>query len=314
MFNQTNLASTALVGIMLVTLYALCTAGREVFVGHVVQQLDPFLLAFSCFSLITIFFVAILIKKDFKQFRLDIKNNSASIWGLNISTAVFWTTSMYALKFIEPSIENSIYTAIGPAITFFYLLSIGRTSYRESKIELLCAMGIFALILLMVAITLFGKTGVGEVEYMSALMGIFLCALAGVGIVANTFFSKNLSMAGMSTNFVLATRFFFLILVTLLLIIFTQSSWVQLVEYHQQIILLAFLGIGLPLFILQKGIERTDPITVSFIVVLGPIFTYGLEIFDNRLTLTMYTLVNINLMVFLVILSIWNRYKKNSIS
>lgn len=54
--------------------------------------------------------------------------------------------------------------------------------------------------------------------------------------------------------------------------------------------LIALFGVALPLYLLQVGIRRTEPITASILLTLSPLFAYVLQLADHRLTPSVLTL------------------------
>jgi drug/metabolite transporter (DMT)-like permease len=300
--------STYWQGIALVGLFVLLSSAREVYVGHLVQHVDPFLLVCCCFFVVTAFFVSLHAAFGSGGYIESIRTHFRDVLGLNVTTAVCWVAGFYALRFIEPSIENSIVTATGPAITLLAGFSFG-SKRKALRAEVLSSAGIVLVIVFMAAISLLNKAGVSHASTTEVLIGILCCLLASVGIVANTIFSKRLSNAGLSTSFVLAVRFYLLITFSVVMIATSHPSFDAVRANLPGIGILATAGITLPLFVLQKGIERSEPLTVSFILVLAPVFIYLFERFDARLYWSGFTLFGITAVMMLVIVSIVARHR-----
>ncbi len=310
-FNKIKIEKS-ISGILLVFLFILITSGREVYVGHIVQQANPYMMIFTCFTLITILFSILLIfNKNEKQLLSQIKANTHLIIGLNITTAICWISSFYALQFIEPSIENTINTAIGPFITIVIGLRL-QQSISFKITELICAIAIMLMVIFMMIISAFGVSGIGISNSMHLIIGFCCCLFAGLSIVGNTIYSKKLSLSGMQTIAILATRFYLVLIISLIGWFMTASPLAAIRVYIIDIIVIALVGIALPLYLLQKGIEKSEPITVSFVMVLGPVVTYILQLFDHRLTLSLYTLIGILSIVTLVTIGTITRYKRVS--
>lgn len=312
MFALNYLKSSYLIGILLVGVFVILSAGKEVFVGHLVQAVDPFLLNLLCFLPITIFFCCFHSLKSKENYLQLVKTRYSAVLGLNLSTTCFWIASFYALKYVEPSIENSVNVAVGPMVTILTHY-FSKSNQEVTRLEKIVSLGILLDILFVAAISLEGKSGVSYVSFSHILMGIVCCVIAGIAIVGNTIFSKQLSRANLSTSFVLSVRFYLLLVTTFIFWLLDGASTQGVVGNYSNIFLLAVFGIGLPLFILQKGIERSEPITVAFIIALGPVFTYLFELFDRRLVFSPYTLAGVLIIVGLVLSSIIAGYKKHTI-
>ena len=297
-----------ILGLSFVMIFVILSAGKEVFVGHLVQSLNPFLLNLLCFGPLALLFTLLYNYTSKNSFIKEIKQNRQAILGLNISTTCFWIFSFYALKYVEPSIENAINTAIGPLITLLLGNWLGTQLTKPLRIEKVISIAIFIAILFMTFISFAGKTGVGYLPFNNLFIGMLFCFIAGASIVGNTIFSKKLSSAGMKASFVLATRFYLLILVAIIMWIYDGHETTHVIDNTTNIALLGILGIGIPLYILQLGIERSDPITVAMIIALGPVFTYVFEVFDHRLILSTYTLSSVVIIVLLVMSSVITRY------
>lgn len=297
-------------GVVFVLLFVLLSSAKEVYIGHLVQNIPPYLLVIYCFIPISILFLsAYLWKEGFKGFFLETRKEIKNVIAVNISTAVSWIAAFYALKYIEPSIENAINTGIGPMVTFIAAFSISNVS-RYNKREVISSVGISLAMVIMVLVSLSGKSGIYNNSYIESVYGLFFCFLTGLGIVGNTIYSKRLSKSGCSTSFVLATRFY-LMLIIAIIIFFCDPTHAEpfdlLKNNFSGIVLLALLGIMLPLYFLQKGIERVEPMTISLLIVLGPILTYLLQFFDNRLSLSYYTLMSILIAVGFVIYGVTSK-------
>lgn len=299
---------TNLLGVTLVAAFMLLSTLKEVYVGHVEQSLSPFPLIFICFTFASVFFVLLYKIRGYSSLLKNIKTAWRDVLMLNLTTMLSWIGPFYALQYIEPSIENSINTAIGPIFTIL-VNSVARKQHKALLTEWLASFSIFILLIYLVTISLLGRSSVGHLTPMHLIIGVLGCVIGGISIAGNTIFSKRLSEQGMKTEFVMATRFYTLALVSGLIALFTVNQ-LQLFEAHfAGIVLLATVGIALPLFFLQKGIERCEPVTVAFIIVLGPVFTYLVEFMDPRLHLAWQTFLGVLLICVCVFTSIIARHR-----
>jgi len=302
--------SRYLQGVALIGLFVLLSSAREVYVGHLVQKLHPFLVVCFCFAVATAVFSTIHVASGGGR-RLPsglVRTHLGDIVRLNIATAFAWMGSFYALRFVEPSIVNSIVTAVGPAITILAGVPMGQRRQILGA-ERVSSAAILAVIAFMAVISLLDKAGVGQVSSGDVAIGLACCLVAGAGVVGSTVFAKRLGMAGLPTSLVLAVRFHLLIVVSALMVLSSPPSLALVQANLPGLLVLATLGITLPLYFLQKGIERSEPITVSFLLVLAPALVYLFQVFDARLSWSGFTLAGITAVMGLVLYSLVARHR-----
>jgi drug/metabolite transporter (DMT)-like permease len=297
--------SRYLQGIALIGLFVLLSSAREVYVGHLVQKLHPFLVVCFCFAVATIVFTALHLANGGGRVA---RAHLGDIVRLNIATAFAWIGSFYALRFVEPSIVNSIVTAVGPAITILAGVPMGQR--REILVaERVSSVAIVGVIAFMAAITLLDRSGVGNVSSENVAIGLGCCLVAGAGVVGSTIFAKRLGAARLPATLVLAVRFHLLIVVSALMVLSNPPALDAVQANLPGLLVLATAGITLPLYFLQKGIERSEPITVSFLLVLAPALVYLFQVFDARLSWSGFTLAGITAVMGLVLYSLIARHR-----
>ena len=102
--------------------------------------------------------------------------------------------------------------------------------------------------------------------------------LAGTGAVAITVSSKALLRRGWSRGAVLANRFYLIVPIALVLTLRAEiDPVVGTPAVIGVIVLVAALGVAVPLYLLQVGIERSDAYTVLSTMAALPVFTFLLE-------------------------------------
>ena len=124
-------------------------------------------------------------------------------------------------------------------------------------------------------------------DYSSEIIrGMLIAFFSSLFAAWTIIFSHRLAHAGVSSTETLSQRFYALWLVAgMLLCIFLESlsfSFSMLKNYVPIAIFIAILSFILPLFLLQKGIERVDPMFVSFLSPLIPLMAFSLEMFSDR--------------------------------
>jgi drug/metabolite transporter (DMT)-like permease len=136
-----------------------------------------------------------------------------------------------------------------------------------------------------------GRSGVGDVGAGSATVGVVLTVVCGLASTANVIYSKRLSDAGHSPRSVLALRFFLILAVTWGMV--AGSPHPGLGAAFLPGLVIALIGVALPMYLLQVGIKNAEPITAAFLMALSPPFALLLQLPDRRLHLSVPTLVGI---------------------
>ena len=110
--------------------------------------------------------------------------------------------------------------------------------------------------------------------------------------------SKRLSEAGLSPQSVLAVRFFLILAITWTLT--GPSAKPQLAATFLPALFIAVIGVAIPLYLLQAGIEHTEPITAAIVPSLSPLVAYLLQLPVRRLKASALTLAGVLAIVILV--------------
>lgn len=284
----------------LIAAFVMTLAAGNVASAHYLQTWDPFLMLWGVFGTAAALLTAIhALEPKAQPLAVVAKEHAKDILWLNLSTAASWVTTYYSLRSLEPAIAHAVTFSVSPFVVMATTLLSRGVILRG---EIASALGILGVVAYFVAITLQGLSGVGAADPRSLWLGFGAAALSGVSVAGNTLFAKRLSAAGVSAKAVIATRF-------LLLAGLAFAVWLagedKLSRYSagDGLILLAVaaFGIALPLYLLQKVIERTAAMTVSFIVILGPIATYALQVFDPRLRVSGHSLLGIGLVMAFIL-------------
>lgn len=281
-------------GILSLLLYNLLTAAKGVFLGSFLQIINPFIVLSLCFGLVTIVFTLINIikgkSKETVQALPILKKHWPLVLGLNISAVLGWGGYFYALKLIEPAIVFSFTCGSGPVITAIYYLIIGKKK-QTNALEWISHAIICVILGLLVSISLLGLSAMGDISPTTVLFGTIASLICGLANVANTILTKDLNNAGLKPRQVIPTRFFLLILIGAFFV--PSSYWHTLGknEIFLSIFFIALIGVALPLFLVQVGIQKTNPITVALALASLPIFTLACQFFDHRLNASIYSVV-----------------------
>ncbi|QHI95476.1 hypothetical protein GT348_03630 [Aristophania vespae] len=274
--------------------YCVFGATIDVFLSNLLQSINLFVLLFwtfiftwGWFFLNTIIFSSIKLESIIKSRKL--------ILLLNISTLGSWAGLFIGLKWTEPSIMVAIIFALSPIISV--LIEISQRNFIDKKNIITAVILLLSVALLMILAVQKQRSNPFDSNYIFALVLGFVCIVTSTSLTLGTYISKSLSNKGFSAVNVQSFRFPLLIAVCYLLIpnktmlITVQSNfWMYL-----QIIVI--LGNILPLWMLQKGIELTNPLTVNIIINISPCITLLLELLDSSIKFS-----NMKLFVLLLLI------------
>lgn len=296
-------------GVAPLLLFAALSAGVDVYAGNQLQVLSPLSVAAISFSLTAAFFLGgDLAQRGMRAVLLPLRTNRSDVIALNVSTALTWLSMLYALRYLEPAIVNVVAFAIGPAFTLLLSLLLRRRT-AALPTEIAVAVGICGCVALLVFGTVTGRSGMGHVGTRTAALGTVLTLVCGLSSTATVIYSKRLSEAGQSPQSVLAIRFFIIIAVAWAMVAISDNA--ALAAAFLPATVIAVIGVGLPLYLVQLGIKHTEPITVSLIMALSPPFAVLLQLVDRRLQPSMLTLIGVVGITALVALGVIVRSRKN---
>jgi drug/metabolite transporter (DMT)-like permease len=268
------------VGIVLVLLFSILTAAKEVYAAHIIQTVDPFPLLFFCFVLTVAVANVHYLLRGCPSATMQ-TGGLPSIIALNFAAAFSWMGFFYSMKHIEPVVSAGIITALGPMLTIVFNWAIRKES--PTRPEVVASIGMAICILYMAFATTQGASGIAVQDKRDVILGLASAFGAGVSFAITTVCSKQLSDRGWVAARILAYRYFALLLITGLLTFSQEGARVVVVAHPGAVALIAILGITVPLYCLQFGIQFSKPQAVSLTVAVGPAFTLLFEKLDTRI-------------------------------
>lgn len=291
-------------GIFLILLYCATSALSLVLVGCYECHFNPLKLAFYNFLFSAVYF-GLIAGCNSGQFKALVINNKVLCLAINIATVFAWLTLFYALKYIQPAVLMGIAYSVIPITTTVISIRQGIKGQDCFFAGLLCIVlvGMIHFYLRMsYAIT---PTLIDQI-YLSLFLGI----TTGVGTACCVLLMKRLSTVGFNTTQVMAVRFYAMFILSAVLMLVLNISFSVNIKELIEIAAITLITIILPLFLFQKGIERTSPVNVAFIMPLQPVITYGLQMIENRLHLSYELLVYILLLSSIIILSAFIKMRR----
>lgn len=284
-------------GVVPLIAYASLTAAMDVYAGSQFETFSPASIAAVSFTLTMLFFVAVEGRRQgFRQLG-ELRVHRRDLVAINVTTAVTWLATLYALDYLEPAIVNVLGLALGPVI----IVLVGPLMRRSSKVlatEVVVSVAICGLLAALVWVSFTGRSGLSGVTPRDAVIGLSFTLACAIGSSVNIIYMKRLSDAGCAPGSVLAGRFFLMSAAASLLVVFEDKP--DLISALIPGTIVAVIGVGLPIYVLQIGIKHTEPITTSLVISLSPLFAFAMQLADGRLRFSPFTLGGIVCVVALV--------------
>lgn len=284
------------VGIVSLLASAILTSISQVYYANKVQLVHPFLFTGISFFITALFFQIVTMKQ---RIRVEWKRAFLPLLKLNLASVLAFMGFYFALKYIEPAIVSSLEMGVGP---LFVLAIALRTRAHISRMQWWVAFGTLGACLLLIYAIFSGNSGVTEWRVENSF-GMIASIFCGLGAVLCTIYSKQLSALGWSSSMILSKRFIAIILLsfiatydTLVLYFLENIAWIMIVT---------IIGVLIPMYLLQNGIQYCETFIVMMSLCFIPVFTFFFQLFDPRLTWSSLTFTGVCLLLILGILSMW---------
>ncbi|HKT16924.1 MAG TPA: hypothetical protein VJR47_02700 [Stellaceae bacterium] len=276
---------SGLLGPLLVVIFCLSQALRDVYFGNLFQGVDFFAVLLLSFAISTAIFGGLALARCRKDLAI-LYANPGPVLAMNLLTAIAWSCYFFGLTHLEPAIVNTIHSGMAPLTVAVLGLWGGRLVGARpiDRAELAGCAGILLVTAALWFVVLTGRSGDRGGDLATLALALAALLVSGGSITLSLLFAKRLNDRGVTSTSVTATRYFLLILVAA--VIELASSRPSGIAGPAQLGLLAAAATGLvvlPLFILQVGIALSAPATAQIIRALGPVFIFALEQFDGRL-------------------------------
>lgn len=229
--------------------------------------------------------------------RLAFKNISLLFW-MNVTTALAWICYFFALRYLEPSLVNTIWAGLAPLVLSVLSLKFSLFDPKPIRsLERLFHIGIFIALLTLAWAILTNRTGVGGVARDDRIMGLIATIVSSISITVSVLLSKRMNVIGIGAEAIVGVRFVLTAIVAGLLVLLVDfDKNVSLSGNSLFYLMLAtvFLLI-IPIYVFQKGVQMTSVLTAETIVALGPGLIFLLQLLDSRIDFSKYSLIGVGL-------------------
>ncbi|MBI3825609.1 MAG: hypothetical protein HY294_06420 [Candidatus Rokubacteria bacterium] len=286
-WHQSREAAGFLVSVAFVGLAAV----RDVYLGGLFQRVSPLLVAMVAFSLCTLVFLptAFVYSRDSLAV---LRRRSRDLFWVNVSSAIAWLAFLYALRLVEPSLVQILYSGIGPLSVVWIDRHLGGASPAVSltRAERPIYGGLLVSLVFGAAVALGGLSGAGARPVGATALGVMLAASGGIAISVSTMLCRKLNDAGVTPGAVLSLRYPATALAAAVLASLSPSGLPAALSWVDAVMAIASLLIIVPSYVNQVGISLASPLTVRVVLATGPVLIFFVQLIEGRLSASPYSL------------------------
>ncbi|MEU6662617.1 EamA/RhaT family transporter [Streptomyces sp. NPDC046821] len=293
-------------GPLLVLGYCVINSTKSVFEGALVQDLSPEFIAFNSFVVAQAFYFFTL--RDKRELKAVIRRCLSDVVMLNIATAVCWIAVLYAFTVFEPAMANSMIIGLGPSVTIALGFRL-RPGTKALPLEVVAAGAMLVTMAYLLVVASDGDSAIGDVPTGKIVFGVVMCVLTTISLSGVTYYTKRLGDAGMTVRQMMASRFVVLIVATFVILVARDSFGAYSPGNVGAMLAISLVGVIISLYLLQQGIVRTEPITVSMLFGTNLVITYVVQFVDPRLHQSQATFYGIVAISLAMCLGTWARWR-----
>ncbi len=286
-WHQSREAAGFLVSVAFVGLAAV----RDVYLGGLFQRVSPLLVAMVAFSLCTLVFLPTAFVHSRDGFAV-LRRRSRDLFWVNVTSAVAWLVFLYALRLIEPSLVQILYSGIGPLSVVWIdrHLPGAIPAVPLTRAERPIYVGLLASLVFAAAVGLCGLSGAGAQPVGVTTLGVILAASGGISISVSTMLCRKLNDAGVAPSALLSLRYPATVLSAAVLASLSPSGLPAALSIIDAFMVIASLLIVFPSYVNQVGISLASPLTVRVVLATGPVLIFVVQLVEGRLSASPYSL------------------------
>ncbi|WP_239954543.1 EamA family transporter [Pantoea sp. Z09] len=296
-------------------IFCVISAAFDVFVANLTQKINPVIFIIYCFFTSTIIFSLTGCIKQRSAYFTKAKKNFSLLSFINAAVLLNWGGLIISLKYLEPAIVGIASVACGPALTIVISRNFMKNTSASSKTESVIAWTILTGVIVMLINSYIGRSGFTTTSFTERAVGILCVICSATGTVLYTFFSKNLNNKGWSSSEILGFRNILMLALALAYSVHNHIPLIPGKELLLTLFLVSIIGHVIPIFLVQKTISALDPIHVSLLLLLLPVFTLAFQLFDERIIISIesiYAVFGITLLLtFLCFTKLTTRQGEN---
>ena len=279
-------------GFLLSAAFVALASLRDVYLGGVLQQIHPLVVAVIAFSLCTVVFLGVALVRD--------RTGLAALWrqparlaAVNVTTALAWLSFFFALRSAEPALVQVLFFGIGPlSVAWLDARVTGSPAATLSPPERGLHAGLAGALLVAALVVLGGRSGLGPQPSGPALLGVVLALGGGTSIALSQLLCRRLNDVGVRPATLIALRFPGAVGLAVALAPLAGGEVVTGLAPATVagVALAALVLIVLPNYVNQVGVALASPVTVRTVLAVGPALVFGLQALEGRLSPSPWTL------------------------
>ena len=269
---------------------------RDVYLGGLFQTRSPLDFTLIAFGLCAVLFLSLALARSPGSLRL-LARHPGEVLAVNATTALAWIAFFYALRIIEPSLVQLLFSGVGPLSVLWIerflpgsAADLAATPTAPSARERGILVGLRGTVGLAAGVAVAGLSALGPQPVAIAALGVGLAVISGISISISTMLCRRLNDRGVQPIALASVRFLGALAVALALRGADGLPARDGVGGLGGLMVAALLLIVLPIYVNQVGISLASPLTVRVVVAIGPVLILALQIVEGRLSPSPYSL------------------------
>ena len=282
-------------GISTVVLYDIFTALQSVIVAVLFQVDGEHPIVVLAYTLgLSVLLLWGLQYRNTKYLLNIMLNHPRQVILVSLYSAGAWIASFYALSIIEPATVEAICFGLGPvlAVIFWRYLRPNKPINRGEKIA---SVGVLISMAYMVYSLYWPNSSFDHLVSPKVLVGIIYCLIAAVCMVFTISKIKYLSERGITNNQIVLLRFPIAFSIVVFFGLDELSNKAISIEFLMNMASLSLVTIVAPVLLIQWAIQNIEPIKVSLLICLTPVFTLLMQSVSGHFYATFELIISIML-------------------
>jgi hypothetical protein len=279
------------VGFLVSVAFVGLAAVRDVYLGGLFQRVSPLLVAMVAFSLCTLVLLPTALVHGRDSLAILQRRSRALFW-VNVTSASAWLAFLAALRLIEPSLVQILYSGIGPLSVVWIDRHLSGTipAVPLTRAERPLYFALIAALVFAAAVALGGLSGAGVQPVSVTALGVILAAGGGISISVSTMQCRRLNDAGVTPSALLSLRYPATALSAAALASLSSGGLPGALSWVDACMAIASLLIIVPSYVNQVAISLASPLTVRVVLATGPALIFVVQRIEGRLSASPYSL------------------------
>jgi hypothetical protein len=221
-----------------------------------------------------------------------LRRRSRDLVWVNVSSAMAWLAFLAALRLLEPTLVQILYSGIGPLsiVWIDHRLSGAVPTVALARVERAAHVALFASLVFAAFVALGGLSGSGTQAVGASALGVMLAAGGGIAISVSTMQCRKLNDAGVAPGALLSLRYPATALSAAVLASLSPSGLPAAFSWVDAFMAIASLLIIVSSYVNQVAISLASPLTVRVVLAAGPVLIFVIQLVEGRLSASPYSL------------------------